>query len=212
MNDCLYKGPDRFMNNLLSVCLGFRNGRVAAAADLSKFHNQVRLTPADIHMQRFLWRDMRTDEPPRTYAVTANNFGVKPANCIATSALHKSADLFKEVYPEASRDIQEQTYVDDELVAAEDEVKLRQKTQQMDEICTHAGMPNKGWTFSGDKTSSDIQIGNDEEEFQSKVLGLFWVSNTDMLRYQVELLVKLRDDFGELLDLPISSVDDIECH
>jgi hypothetical protein len=50
MNDCLYKGPDSFMNNLLSVCLGFRNGRVAAAADLSKFHNQVRLVPADIHM------------------------------------------------------------------------------------------------------------------------------------------------------------------
>ena len=59
MNDCLYKGPDRFMNNLLSVCLGFRNGRVAAAADLSKFHNQVRSVPADIHMQRFLWMNHR---------------------------------------------------------------------------------------------------------------------------------------------------------
>ena len=103
MNDCLYKGPDRFMNNLLSVSLGFRNGLVAAAADLSKFHNQVRLVPEDIHMQRFLWRDLRVNEPPLTYAVTRNNFGVTAANCIATSALHKSADMFKEVYPEARR-------------------------------------------------------------------------------------------------------------
>ena len=27
-NDCLDKGPDRFVNNLLAVILGFRNGRV----------------------------------------------------------------------------------------------------------------------------------------------------------------------------------------
>ena len=212
MNDCLYKGPDRFMNNLLSVCLGFRNGRVAAAADLSKFHNQVRLTPSDVHMQRFLWRDMHTDEAPRTYAVTVNNFGVKPANCIPTSALHKSADMYKDVYPEASRDIQQQTYVDDELVAAENEVSLHLKTQQMDEICAHAGMPNKGWTFSNDESSSDIQIGNEEEEGKAKILGLFWVSNTDMFEYQVKLMVKIRSDFGELLDIPISSAEEIESH
>ena len=78
------------MNNLLAVLLGFRNGRVAAAADLSKFHNQVHLVKEDVHMQRFLWRNMQTDEPPKTLAVAVNNFGVKPANVIATSALHKS--------------------------------------------------------------------------------------------------------------------------
>ena len=41
MNDCLYKGPDRFVNNLLAVLLGFRNGRVGCAADIAKFHNKV---------------------------------------------------------------------------------------------------------------------------------------------------------------------------
>ena len=92
MNDCLHKGPDRFLNNLLSVVIGFRNGRVGCAADISKFHNQVYLEEEDVHMQRFLWRQMRTMEHPLTYAVKVNNFGVKPANCIATSALHKSAD------------------------------------------------------------------------------------------------------------------------
>ena len=147
-------------HNLLSVCLGFRNGRVAAAADLSKFHNQVRLVSKDVHMQRFLWREMKTDEPPKTLAVVVNNFGIKPANCIATSALHKSADMFSEKYPEASQAIKEQTYIDDELVAAENNVKLHQKTDGMDEITAHAGMSNKGWTFSGD-ISSDIRIGGD---------------------------------------------------
>ena len=54
MNNCLAKGPDRFLNNLLSVIIGFRNGRVGCAGDISKFHNRVRLVPEDAHMQRFL--------------------------------------------------------------------------------------------------------------------------------------------------------------
>ena len=82
LNDCLYKGPDRYMNDLLSVIVGFRNGRVGAVADVSKFHNQVHLVPEDIHMQRFLWRNMETDREPDTYAVAVNNFGITSANCI----------------------------------------------------------------------------------------------------------------------------------
>ena len=191
MNDCLYKGPDRFMNNLLSVCLGFRNGRVAAAADLSKFHNQVRLVPSDVHMQRFLWRGMQTKEHPKTLAVIVNNFGLKQANCIATSALHKSADIFENDYPEASKAIKEQTYIDDELVAAENNNKLHQKTDQMDEITAHAGMSNKGWTYSGD-VSSDFEIGCDgEESEEEKVLGLLWDPKTDMFRFRTKLKLKI---------------------
>ena len=49
-------------------------------------------------MQRFYWREMKTDEPPKTYAVAVNNFGAKPANCIATCALRNSADKFAEIY------------------------------------------------------------------------------------------------------------------
>lgn len=48
LNDCVLKGPDRFLNNLLSVIIGFRNGRVGAAADILRFHNFT-----------FLWKDMK---------------------------------------------------------------------------------------------------------------------------------------------------------
>ena len=99
LNSCLHKGPDRFVNNVLSVITGFRNGRVGAVADISKFHNKVRLVEEDWMMQRFLWRGMDRSVAPRTYAVVVNNFGVKPANCIATCALHQSADLFMEKLP-----------------------------------------------------------------------------------------------------------------
>ena len=169
-------------NGVLPVLLGFRNGRVAAVADLCKFHNQVHLVREDVHMQRFYWRDLKTNEPPKTYAMVANNFGVKPANCIATSALHKSADLFADKYPVESEEIKQQTYVDDELVAAPGMEELRLKTQRMDEICDHANMPNKGWLYSGDETAPDISIGEGVSGIESvseKVLGALWNLGSD---------------------------------
>ena len=187
MNDCLHKGPDRFLNNLLSVVIGFRNGRVGCAADISKFHNQVYLEEEDVHMQRFLWRQMRTMEHPLTYAVKVNNFGVKPANCIATSALYKSADHYSDIYPVESQELKNQTYIDDELVAAADKNQAFEKTRRLDEICLHAGMPNKGWAYSGDHSVEDVSIGGEEIGATEKVLGISWVPKSDVFRFQVTL-------------------------
>ena len=206
-NSCLYKGPDCFMNNLLSVITGFRNGRVAAAADISKFHNRIRLIDKDVHMQRFLWRKMKTDEEPQTYAVAVNNFGVKPANCIATCALHQSADVFKEVYPVESEELKIQTYVDDEMVADKDMESLVQKTQRLDEITDHANMPNKGWLFSGQENphaeENGVSIGG--EDGSEKVLGLLWHASVDMFGFRVVLKLKSGSAVIE-----VSSVDDFD--
>ena len=188
LNDCLLKGPDRFINNILSVIIGFRNGRVGAVADIAKFYNQVHLTQADMHMQRFLWRNMDKDVAPTVYAVRVNNFGVKPSGCIATCALHQSADMFSEVYPEESREMKEQTYVDDQLVAATDKEAIVEKTSKLDEIAEHAGMPNNGWTYSGD-SSSDFPIGGESEE-EENVLGIRWAPSSDDFKFKVTIKLK----------------------
>ena len=207
MNDCLDKGPDRFMNNLLSVVVGFRNGRVGCAADIKKFHNRVRLFLKDIHMQRFLWRGLQTDKPPKTYAVVRNNFGVKPANCIATSALHKSADKFSEIYPVASKEVKEQTYVDDALIAARNKEEAIVKTRQFDEILDHADMPNKGWLYSGDESNA-LPIGADAVgEKDDRVLGLLWDPTSDTFYFTVELDLQYRNEKGEICEVKITTID-----
>ena len=153
MNYHLCKGPDHFINDLLSVLLAFRNGHVGFACDIRKFHNKVHLVEEDVHMQHFLWRNMETNREPDHLAVAVNNFGVTSANCIATCALRKSADEFADVYPVESEEVKSQTYVDDQLGAAAGKVEAVQKNERWDEICDHASMPNKGWTYSGDISS-----------------------------------------------------------
>ena len=150
------------------------------------------LTTQDAHMQRFLWRDCDPSREPQTYVVKVNNFEVKSANCIATCALHKSADMFADTYPEESKAVKEQTYIDDELTAAEDKESALLKTKHMDEICEHAGMPNKGWTFSGDSKKSDVPIGDDGSQESEKVLGMSWDPESDMFKFNVKL--KLHSD------------------
>ena len=98
LNDVLAKGPDRFLDNLASVIIRFRNGAEVAKGDVRKMYNSILLEPADCFIQCFLWRDMVQKEPV-TYQVIVNNIGVKPVGCIATTALYKSSDSFKEQYP-----------------------------------------------------------------------------------------------------------------
>ena len=152
-----------------------------------KFHNRVFLVEKDVHMQRFLWRDLELENEPKTYIVTVNNFGVKPANCIATLALHKSADIFSEKYPQESEDLKFQTYIDDELVAASNREETVEKTRRMDEICEHAGMQNKGWTYSGDHRNSDVVIGGEIDVLEERVLGLSWVPGKDDFKFSVSV-------------------------
>ena len=213
MNECMHKGPDRFLNNLLAVLLGFRDGRVGCVADISKFHNQVYLEEEDTHMQRFLWRNMDTSSEPLVYAMRVNNFGVVAANCIATSALHQSADHFKDVYPEESEEIKNQTYVDDELVAATDKSHALVKTSRLDEITDHAGMPTKGWTYSGDDKGVVAISGEEEDVEDEKVLGSVWEPKLDNFIFHVMLRFKGKksldvqvSNVSELLNLPSSMI------
>ena len=205
MNYHLCKGPDRFLNDLLSVLLAFRNGRVGFAGDIRKFHNQVHLVEEDVHMQRFLWRNMETDREPDHLAVAVNNFGVTSANCIATCALRKSADEFADVYPIESEEVKSQTYVDDQLGAGTDKDDAVQKTQRWDEICDHASMPNKGWNFSFGK-SLQIPLGGEADV--DKRLGQLWDPPPDTLLFSTKLRVKLRP--GGTQEVTISTVAELE--
>ena len=63
------------------------------------------------------------------------------------------------------------------------------KTRRMDEICDHAGMPNKGWIFSGDESTSSVPIGGKVDELEERVLGLLWVPKSDTFNFRVVLKV-----------------------
>ncbi len=82
--------------------------------------------------------------------------------------------------------------------------ELRIKTERMDEICDHAGMKNKGWTFSGDNSDLSFSIGDEAGVASEKVLGLLFSPSTDSFNFNVVLRFKVN---GE--DVAITSVEEL---
>ena len=186
MNDIVYKGPDKFINNLVRVLLGFRRGRLGGMSDITKFHNKVRLKLRDIHMQRFLWRFLKTDESPRHFAMAVNNMGVSPANAIATAAVRESADKFRKEKPKAAQVVRDQMYVDDLLPSFESPEEAEEVMGGVDMILTHADMMHKGWIVSGGEAEEQEMVVN-KEDWEERTLGQTWKPKEDEFVYKVTL-------------------------
>ncbi|KRZ81635.1 hypothetical protein T08_8787 [Trichinella sp. T8] len=69
LNDHLETGPN-LQADLVSILLRFRQYRIAVQADIEKMYLQVGLQAEDRDTCSFLWRDCRSDAPPRRYRLT----------------------------------------------------------------------------------------------------------------------------------------------
>ena len=184
LNDCWAKGPDAYITNLLKVLIRFRENRVAFAGDIVKMYHTIWLSIVDQHMHRFLWRDVKVDESPRTYAMTAVSFGDRPAGTIAILAIKKIAKMCKKDFPEACGILEENTYVDyiiDSLNSHEDVLRV---TKEIEGVLKRASFKVKGWTVSG-RQADDMNLSNKEE----KILGIAWNVLNDYLCFNVKLKI-----------------------
>ena len=112
LNEYWTKGPD-IINNLYGILLRFREYPVAITADISKMYNSIHLSTRDQHVHRYLWRDIQVHREPDHYALTAVPFGDRPSGTIALTALQTIAEMFKKLYPDATKMITKNSYVDD---------------------------------------------------------------------------------------------------
>ena len=202
LNDCLAKGPDAYMNKLLGVLLRWREYKSAFIGDISKMFHAVGISQADMHMHRFLWRDMRTNDPPDTYVAQVVTFGDKPAGTLAEEAMYQQARSMLNTHPLAAEAILRSTYVDDidhSLDSTGDTCLSLVKS--VAEVLSKGGFNVKEWWLSGEgrgrkNKDLDIPYGNlpqvvetasklksSDEGFVS-VLGVLWDPVSDKLRFQ----------------------------
>ena len=58
----------------------------------------------------------------------------------------------------------------------------QEKKARLDEITDHAGMKNKGWTFSGDD-KDELSVSGDKVDNIDKTLGILWIPRTDEIKF-----------------------------
>ena len=190
LNDYWVKGPD-LLNNMLGILLRFRENRVAVAGDVRKMYHSVNISELDQHTHRFLWRGMDESRKPDIYMMTAVSFGDKRAGTIAPLALRKTAEYSSDIYPDATKMIIKNTYVDDVIDSFDNIQKADQVTSEADEILAKGGFTMKGWikSTSANNEARQLVIATDENDGDvvSKVLGVVWNSKFDVLEFKAKL-------------------------
>ena len=179
LNDHLEKGPN-YINSLLNVLIAWRWDEVAY---------QVLVHSDDQVFHRFLWRKNQHDLPTE-YQWLILNFGDKPAPDIASNAINILPKASQDDFPEAAKELQERTYVDDiggsrPTTAAE----AKQVTIAIDEV------HGKGQSQIKARHSNGKCVDQTSGERYTDLLGHRWDKQEDTFALTKDSVVKLNEDF-----------------
>lgn len=192
LNDLLHAGP-KLQQNLMSIVLRWRMHRFVFVSDIEKMFRQILVNEADHDLQRILWRSDSSKEfiDFRLCTVT---YGTACAPYLAIRVLKQLAADEKERYPNASRVLDRDCYVDDILSGADDvstvlllqteliqllncgKFTLKKCSANIPQLLDH--LPDEY------KESSSIEIADDSA---IKTLGLYWSPVTDTFGYNVDI-------------------------
>ena len=179
LNNSLLTGPD-LLQNLIHVLLRFRQHQFAVSADIEGMFLQVGVPDWDQPSLRFLWR-----EEPRTsvvvYQYTRHIFGAKDSPTCANYALKRTARDNVNQYPEATKAVLENFYMDDYLDSVESPERALKRSKELVHLLHLGGfkltkfvsnVPNLADRIDGSTQSTEPKVIASSKEDSSHVLGL----------------------------------------
>ncbi|KAL4136141.1 hypothetical protein QTP88_007705 [Uroleucon formosanum] len=189
LNDTLLKGPV-IQDELLYIISRFRTHKFVLTADIQKMYRQVLVTKQDSEKQRILWR-ADPSLPIQIYRLTTLTYGTVPASFLATACLRKLSEL-ESSYVKACEAIRNDFYMDDFLSGAETKEEAIKLRDEVILIMKKAGMTLRKWSSNEPSIvscMSEKENANEcifEEESITKILGLYWNADGDVLQYKVK--------------------------
>ncbi|KAL0881944.1 hypothetical protein ABMA27_001700 [Loxostege sticticalis] len=144
LNSLLLTGPD-LLQSLLGILLRWREGKVALLADIKEMFPQVKIREADRDMQRFLWRDGDRRAPVKEFRMSSMIFGAASSPCTAIHLLNKNAREYSNLYPEASVEVQKNTYMDDYVSSVACVEKAASLARDIVDLHKLAHFEMRGW-------------------------------------------------------------------
>lgn len=193
LNDKLLVGPT-IQNDLFTILLKFRKYQIAFSADVEKMYRQVLIHPDDRRFQRILWRES-IKEPVKEYCLNTITYGIASAPFLAIRTLHQISLENSKQYPEVSKAIDEQFYVDDFMSCSEN---VHSAMQLRDNLCTvlsKSGFHLRKWSsnsmeFMQSVNPSDKSTASEtviESSQTVKTLGLLWDTASDSFKFSIDL-------------------------
>ncbi|XP_053691478.1 uncharacterized protein LOC128739993 [Sabethes cyaneus] len=194
LNDVLLTGPV-IQEELRSIILRCRTKQIMMVADVEKMFRQIVIDPNDRPLQCILWRSSPTEEVA-TYELNTVTYGTKPAPFLATRVLQQLALDEGEHFPLAARAITEDTYMDDVITGSNDSTEALQLRLQLDKMMNSGGFRLRKWASNcaevlrgipSENLAIDVGGINLDPDPAIKTLGLTWMPNTDVFKFQFNI-------------------------
>ena len=194
LNQYLLPGPT-LGPSLVGVLLRFREHPIAVSGDIKGMFHQVRLLPDDRPLLRFLWRDLKVDEPPRVFEWEVLPFGTTCSPCCATYALQRHATDHSQPEDIVRFSVDHCFYVDNCLHSVRTPEEAKQLVERLRELLSSAGFNLRQWACNEPSVLShlptearsqslDLWLAQDKTNPQESTLGLSWSWDRDALSYK----------------------------
>ncbi|GFU56639.1 integrase catalytic domain-containing protein [Trichonephila clavipes] len=205
LNQSLYTGPN-LHPNILEQLLCFRKSPVAFTADVKSAFLQIELDFRDRDFTRFFWTDNLNKEP-YVLNFTRVLFGLRPSPYLLAATLKHHFKKYREQYPHTFELLNSSIYVDDLICGQNDVPDALRTTLECLQIFSDAGMLlHKGrsnskqlnllWQQEGVQTESSETSAIDLRP-PTKVLGLAWDPENDLIYFDPKDLLKFMSHRGE---------------
>ena len=199
LNDVVLQGPD-LTNKLVSVLLRFRQEPVAVMADVESMFHQVRVTPCDRDLLRFLWlKGGDINDDVGIYRMKVHLFGGIWSPSCCSFALRRTAEDNKSDFDaETVSTVLNNFYVDDCLKSVETVEKAVVIVQQLCELLSRGGFRLTKWVSNSREVMSAIPKGEWSKNLKSsdlhyqalpveRALGVQWDVESDAFTFQTVL-------------------------
>ncbi|XP_023806317.1 SH3 and multiple ankyrin repeat domains protein 2 isoform X1 [Oryzias latipes] len=194
LNQFLLPGPT-LGASLLGVLLRFREHPIAVSGDIKGMFHQVRLLPGDRPLLKFLWRDLRVDEPPRVFEWQVLPFGTTCSPCCATYALQRLVADQSHPIEDLKFSVENCFYVDNCLQSLDSSEEAKSLVDRLRALLASAGFDLRQWACNDASVLShlpqdarseslELWLAQDKSDPQESTLGLSWNWETDTLGYK----------------------------
>lgn len=195
LNELLLPGPT-LGPSLLAVLLRFQEHSVAISSDIRGMFHQVRLLPEDWPLLRFLWQDLKREEPPKVYEWRVLPFGTTSSPCCAIFALQKHTLDHSQPGEDVQEAVLKSFYMDNCLQSLSSEEEARVLVDKLQALLAKGGFELCQWASNrpavishlpspARSDSSELWIAQGWPDGQESALGLQWHCQSDTLSYKL---------------------------
>ena len=207
-NLLLAKGENR-IGLIFNIIVSCRCREFVWSSDISKLYNQLRMHFSAYPYSLFLYDEsLDPTVDPVVWVMVRAWYGIFSTGGQAGYALEKLTELFKDEYPEATKPLKENRYVDDLLSGAYSEEEREKEIEAVKKVLAKGGFALKFVVRRGDKPSE--KVSSDGESM--KMLGYKWDTEKDTLSPGVGELNMNKKKRGEKKpnEFPVVSEEDAE--